>query len=107
MTRIRFVEHDGTLHLVEAADGTTVMQAALDNMVPGIVGECGGFCSCGTCLCQVEPGDPGGLAPPGPEELAVLDGLLGLVPGSRLGCQITLTPGLDGLVVRLPKSQLY
>jgi 2Fe-2S ferredoxin len=38
-------------------------------------------------------------------EEAMLDFAPEAGPGSRLSCQIKVTPALDGLVVRLPKSQ--
>jgi 2Fe-2S ferredoxin len=42
----------------------------------------------------------------GANELSLLEGLLELQTNSRLTCQISVTPELDGLIVRLPKSQL-
>jgi len=42
MPKIVFIEHNGTEHVVEAAVGRSVMQAAVENFVPGIVADCGG-----------------------------------------------------------------
>ena len=53
MPKITYIEHDGTEHEVDAAVGTTVMNAALDNLVPGIDADCGGECSCATCHVMV------------------------------------------------------
>jgi 2Fe-2S ferredoxin len=49
MPKIVFIEHNGTEHVVEAVVGRSVMQAAVENFVPGIVADCGGSCACGTC----------------------------------------------------------
>jgi 2Fe-2S ferredoxin len=53
MPKITFIEHNGKQHVVDAPVGKSVMQVAVDNMVPGIVGDCGGCCSCATCHCYV------------------------------------------------------
>jgi 2Fe-2S ferredoxin len=106
MPTIKFIEHDGTEHLVEVETGRSVMQAAVDRMVPGIVGDCGGNCSCATCHGFVETGWLEKLPAAEPFEQSLLEGLLEIQSNSRLTCQITVTPELDGIVVRLPKSQL-
>ena len=49
MPRIAFVEHDGTVHEVDVEPGSSLMRAAIDNLVPGIDADCGGECSCATC----------------------------------------------------------
>ena len=48
MAKITFIEHTGKAHTVEIAVGKTVMQAAVDNNVPGIDADCGGECACAT-----------------------------------------------------------
>ena len=102
MTKIVFIEHNGTEHVVEADVGRSLMQAAVDNLVPGIVADCGGSCSCATCHRFI--GEPW-LPAPQADEKSLLEGLLETHDNSRLTCQISITPALDGLVVRLPKSQ--
>ncbi len=54
MPKITFIEHDGTVHTVEAEVGSTVMETALKNDVSSIVAECGGGCTCATCLVHVD-----------------------------------------------------
>jgi len=39
---------------LHAESGKTLMQNAIDNMVPGIDADCGGACACGTCHCFVD-----------------------------------------------------
>lgn len=105
MPTIKFIEHNGAQHCVDEEVGRSVMQAAVDNCVPGVVADCGGSCSCGTCHCFV--GDDWiGLIPEAQEdERSLIEGLLEVTANSRLSCRITITPELDGMVVRLPQSQ--
>jgi 2Fe-2S ferredoxin len=105
MVKITFIEHNGTRHVVDAPLGKSVMQVAVDNMVPGIVGDCGGCCSCATCHGYVAPAWADKLAPKQEDEEMMLDGALEVRPTSRLTCQITVRPELDGIEVELPASQ--
>ena len=106
MTKIVFIEHGGKRTEVDAADGTSVMQAALDNNVRGILADCGGACSCATCHGYIGPEWADRVPPPADDEKAMLECAVHETAQSRLTCQIKLTPELDGLVVRLPVSQL-
>lgn len=105
MTRITFIEHNGIEHVVDATDEQSVMQAAVDHMIPGIVADCGGACSCGTCHAYIDAPWADKLPAPAADEAMLLDGALHAEPGSRLTCQIRVRSELDGLVVRLPVSQ--
>jgi 2Fe-2S ferredoxin len=105
MPTITFIEFNGKEHTVAAEVGQSVMQAAMNNMVPGIVADCGGACSCATCHLYVEPTWEAKLQPPVQTEKDMLDCALHVQPNSRLSCQIQVTPELDGLVVRLPEAQ--
>lgn len=105
MITITFIDHQRQATSVLAAPGTTLMQAAVDNNITGIVGECGGFCSCATCVCQVEAAWVDRLPPPEAMESAMLESAAADHPNSRLCCQIALNADLDGLTVRLPESQ--
>ncbi len=105
MPKVTFIEADGKQHAVDAQAGKSVMQTALDNLVPGIVGECGGFASCATCHGYVDEAWTAKLPPPDAAEEGMIACAFHVRPNSRLTCQIKLTPELDGLVVRLPPSQ--
>lgn len=106
MTRVTYIEPDGTRREVEASAGTTVMEAAIDNNVDGIVAECGGACSCATCHVYVEAEWLDRLSPPEAQEDGMLDCVIDRQPNSRLSCQIQLGDTLDGLVVRVPDAQI-
>lgn len=105
MPIVRFIQPDGTERAVTANLGQSVMQVALDNQISGILGDCGGSCSCATCHGYLE----GALADRVPRansaEADMLTCAMDVQPNSRLTCQINVTPELDGLVVRFPKSQ--
>ncbi|MEO0692895.1 MAG: 2Fe-2S iron-sulfur cluster-binding protein, partial [Pseudomonadota bacterium] len=49
MAKINYIEHNGTEHVVDVANGLTVMEGARDNNIPGIEADCGGACACSTC----------------------------------------------------------
>ena len=105
MPKITFIEHSGVKHEVDSEVGRSVMQAATDNFVPGIVADCGGSCSCGTCHGFVDSRWIAMIPEPQADERSLLEGLIDAEPNSRLTCQIIVAPALDGMVVRLPKSQ--
>lgn len=106
MPIINFIDHTGATHQVEAPLNKSLMQAALDNAVPGILGDCGGSCSCATCHAYVDQPWAAQLPPRSETEVFMLEGVPDLRDNSRLCCQIRLTPELDGIVVHLPEEQV-
>ena len=103
MTKITYLTNNGA-QTVEAAAGISLMQLALTNGVPGIVGECGGVMSCATCHVYVEEAWFGRLPAPRQAELDMLEFADDPTTFSRLGCQIKVRDELDGLIVRVPKA---
>ena len=45
MAKIKYIEHSGTEHEIDVANGLTVMEGAIKNKVPGIDADCGGALS--------------------------------------------------------------
>lgn len=105
MPKVTFIEHNGAQHTVDAKSGQTLMQAAMENLVPGILADCGGYCNCATCHCFVDQAWIAALPSPGQPEQDMLACAIDPQDNSRLSCQIVLTDAMDGLVVRLPASQ--
>ena len=105
MPKIKYVEHTGKEHEIEVPNGWSVMEGAVKNLVPGIDADCGGACACATCHVYVDQAWLGKLDPKQDMEETMLDFAQELEPTSRLSCQIKVTPELEGLVVRMPKSQ--
>ena len=102
MPRITYIEHDGTSRTVDAEIGATVMETALKNDVNGIVAECGGACTCATCLVHVEESWLAKAGSRSAEEEDQLDFAFDVRPNSRLACQISLTDDLGTLTVQMP-----
>ena len=105
MPKITYIEHDGTTHTVEAEIGATVMETALKAGITGIVAECGGACTCATCMVHVDEAWLAKVGTRSEEEEDQLDFAFDVQPNSRLSCQIKVTEELDGLVVRTPAYQ--
>ena len=105
MTKITFIEHDGTEHVVDAANGSSVMEAAINNSVPGIDADCGGACACATCHVYVDAAFLGKTGEANDMEKSMLDFAENVEPNSRLSCQITVSEALEGLKVTMPESQ--
>lgn len=105
MPTIHFISPDGTDRAIEAAVGSTVMENAVKNAVPGIEAECGGACACATCHVYVADDWTEVVGSPEPMEEDMLDFAFDVRPTSRLSCQIKVTPALDGLVVHIPERQ--
>lgn len=107
MPRITYVESNGEAHAVDVPVGISVMEGAVNNLVPGILADCGGACACATCHVYVEDGWFSRLPPVQELEADMLD--FAFEPKedrSRLSCQLTVTPELDGLVVHIPEEQI-
>ena len=105
MVQITYVEHDGTEHVVDSQSGVSLMQAAIDNLVPGIDADCGGECSCATCHVMVSESWLEKIGSPGEMEEAMLDLNPERQENSRLSCQVEVAQDLDGLRVTMPEFQ--
>ena len=105
MPALIFIEHDGTEHRVQAEGGQSVMQAATFNGVPGSPADCGGACACATCHAYVDEAWLDRFPERQELERDMLDMVVEPRSNSRLTCQLTVTPDMDGLVVRLPQAQ--
>ena len=105
MVQITYVEQDGTEHLVDSQTGVSLMQAAIDHLVPGIDADCGGECSCATCHVMVNENWLEKVGPPGEMEESMLDLNPERQENSRLSCQVEVSEELDGLRVTMPEFQ--
>jgi len=103
---IEFVAVDGERRTVQATEGKSVMWAAVENNVEGILADCGGTMTCATCHVLVPEEWAGRLPAPSSDEDAMLEMTAApREPGSRLSCQLVVTPQLHGLVLKLPSTQ--
>mgnify|MGYP000022610148 FL=1 len=106
MGKITFIEHDSTEHIAEFESGSSLMQVAVNNAVPGIDGDCGGECACGTCHVIVTDEWFGKTGEIDDAEEQMLSMTPERAETSRLGCQIRTTEAMDGMTVLLPEFQM-
>lgn len=106
LTHVTFIDAKGTERSVDAPAGMSVADAALNNRVPGIEADCGGFCACATCHVYLDE-DWFARVPAADElEVAMLDTeAIDRRPNSRLACQLRLSDALEGIVVHTPERQ--
>ncbi len=106
MSTVVYTAFDGTVTTIDGRPGDSVMETAVRNGVPGIVGECGGSLSCATCHVFVAPETLELVGGPGDLEDEMLDGTaVDREDDSRLSCQIKLADGCE-YHVSTPREQL-
>ena len=105
MAQLTIIAIDGTRFDIAADEGSTVMENAVRNSVPGMEAECGGACACATCHVYVDDAWSATVGPPEAMEEDMLDFAYEVRPTSRLSCQIKMSDALDGLVVHVPERQ--
>ena len=101
MPKIVFVTEQGERKDVTVPTGYTVMEAAVNNGIDGIVAECGGACACATCHSYIDPEWVDKLAEMDDMEDSMLDAAYERKDNSRLTCQIEITDAMDGLGVHV------
>ncbi len=107
MAKITYVEFGGKEHVVEVANGLTVMEGARDNGIPGIEADCGGACACSTCHVYVDADWVARLPKKEAMEEDMLDFAYEPDPSrSRLTCQLKVSDALNGLKVFMPEKQI-
>lgn len=96
VSTVVYTAHDGSVTEIDGRPGDSIMETAVRNGVPGIVGECGGSLSCATCHVFVAPETQELVGPPGDLEDEMLDGTaVEREENSRLSCQIRLQAGCE------------
>ncbi|CAN5203804.1 2Fe-2S iron-sulfur cluster-binding protein [soil metagenome] len=106
MARVIFVQTDGSRTEIDAPLGESVMSAATSNLVPGIIGDCGGVMACATCHVFVDEDWLDRVGQRDGDENDMLDITSEeSTEHSRLSCQINVARELDGLVLNVPASQ--
>ena len=106
MPHITFVSADGQSQTLQVEPGQSVMHAAVENDIRGILADCGGSCSCATCHCYLDEAWASRFPAASVEEAELVSFAFDPLPTSRLSCQLQLGTEHDGLVIRLPKRQI-
>ncbi len=101
MIRILFTTADGTRVVADADSGSRLLEVAQNTGMP-LEGTCEGQMACSTCHVIVAPDWFARLPRASDDEEDMLDLATSVTRTSRLACQITLDPALDGLEVRIP-----
>jgi len=101
MTKLIFIEPSGDRVEITATIGENVMLAATAQGIAGINTECGGSCMCATCHCLViEAANP--LPDMQSDEGLTLEFAADQMhDNSRLICELTVTPEMDGTVFQV------
>ncbi len=105
MAKIVFTEPGGGRREIDAPIGITLMEAARQHGVQGVVAQCGGACACATCHVYIHASWLAKLEPREEMEEAMLEIAWEPRDNSRLSCQVQITAKLDGLEVTVPQRQ--
>ena len=105
MPKITYIENSGNSQIIEVANGLRVMEGAVQNDIPGIDADCGGWMACATCHVYVKEKWLDRLPKKEDGEEDMLDMAYEPKRNSRLSCQIIVSDELDGLSVSIPSKQ--
>ena len=105
MTKVTYIEQNGTSHSIEIANGLSVMEGAVQNDIPGIDADCGGGMACATCHVYVKEEWFDKLPKKEDGEEDMLDMAYEPNKFSRLSCQLLISDEFDGLTVSIPLKQ--
>ena len=105
MPKIIFTKSTGETKTIEAENGLSVMEVAVQNDVPEITADCGGAMCCATCHVYVKEEWLDKLPKKEDGEEDMLDMAFEPKKNSRLSCQIIVSEELDGLTISIPSKQ--
>lgn len=101
--KITIIDREGVTHEVDAPTdmNMNVMELvrAYELAPEGTIGICGGMAMCASCQCYVL--NDVELPEKSDDEEAMLSEAFNVKENSRLGCQIHITPEIEGLKVEL------
>lgn len=100
---ISITDRDGVTHEVQAPTDMNMnimeLVRAYELAPEGTIGICGGMAMCASCQCYIL--NDVALPEKNPDEDAMLWEAYNVKDNSRLGCQIPITPAIDGLALEL------
>lgn len=106
MPTIYVTDANGNEHTLDAPTNIKLMEALREREELGIAAICGGSCSCGTCHVYVDPAWTSKLPEVQSDEADMLGVLTTYDPQtSRLSCQLTIKPALEGLKVTIAPEE--
>jgi 2Fe-2S ferredoxin len=101
MAQITVRTCEGDSRVLNAEDGLSLMEVIRGAGIDELLALCGGCCSCATCHVYVDPDFVERLSGMSDDEDDLLDSSSFRTELSRLCCQLTVSPQLDGLVVKI------
>ncbi|MFD2601726.1 ferredoxin [Flavobacterium suzhouense] len=100
---IKITDREGIVHEVQAPTDMSMnimeLVRSYELAPEGTIGICGGMAMCASCQCYIL--NDVALPEMSADEDAMLSEAFNVKPNSRLGCQINLTPELEGLELEL------
>jgi len=100
---IKITDREGVTHEVQAPTDMSMnimeLVRAYELAPDGTIGVCGGMAMCASCQCYIL--NDVALPEMGDDEDAMLSEAFNVKSNSRLGCQINITPELEGLELEL------
>ena len=101
--KITIIDREGVRHEVDAPTDMNMnimeLVRAYELAPEGTIGICGGMAMCASCQCYIL--NDVSLPEKTPDEEAMLWEAFNVKDNSRLGCQIAITPEIEGLVLEL------
>jgi 2Fe-2S ferredoxin len=101
MATIHVKTRDGTDNEVQGQDGLSIMEVIRDAGLDELLALCGGCCSCATCHVHVDPEFFDKLPTLSEDENDLLDSSDHRTQYSRLSCQLSCGPDVEGLRVQI------
>ena len=102
---LKITDREGLLYEIEAPTDMNMnlmeVMRAYEIAQDGEIGICGGMAMCASCQCYVQNENEVTLPEMGEEERTMLFEAFHVKTNSRLGCQIPITPEINGLEVVL------
>ena len=105
MSKITYIEYNGSSHTIDVKNGLSVMEGAIQNNIPGIDADCGGAMACATCHVYIKEEWFDKIPKKEDGEEDMIDMAYKPDKLSRLSCQIIVSDELDGLEVNIPSKQ--
>jgi 2Fe-2S ferredoxin len=104
--KVKITDREGVVHELDAPTdmGMNIMELCKAYELP-VEGTCGGMAMCASCQCYVLSDHD--LPERSDAEEDMLDQAFYVEDNSRLGCQLHITPEMDGLEIELaPESEV-
>jgi 2Fe-2S ferredoxin len=98
---ISVTARNGETRELSADVGFSLMEIIRNHGIDELLAICGGCCSCSTCHIYVESSDLARLPEIGPDEDDLLETSACRTERSRLSCQVSFDPSLDGLAITI------